>query len=1013
MKEDPVQGSAGQLNSEPQPIPSPSAVRNSERSWVFGIKAKLFLAFTGMAGLTLIAGSVAWYAFREVGQSVTRITTDSMPAISLSRQLAEKSAELTAAAPTLMASTDHQQRTQIQSRLQQRSKELLVLVEALEATDIAPASIATLSNIHAKITSSLNNLNASVEERLHLEGVRAEAVAGLNTAHGQFLDVLEPLVDDAVFNMVISSEEMTTRSAENITELVDVGVIRVSRLLQIAAEVNLAQGILIEAANVSDVAFIQPMRERFVASAAAIERNMRELLELSEKPMLEDTVAAFLAFGSGRDGIFAARERELTGGPSERFSFADRREELITALKLAHERLLETLIPVVDDATFDLVITSEETTSKSQKAITELVDVGVSTLHHLLTMRAEGNLAAGLLMASASISEPTLLQPLRERFTAAASRVENELKGLMDIGGDSLRDAVGELLNFGTGAGNVFKLRNQELQQRETSQVSLETSYALAARLGDEVARSVAAAESRGGNAANHSTETIQRGKWQLIFVMGVSIVGATLIMFMYVAPRVVQPLEDMTTAMSTLAEGDISVEIPIQDQTDEVGRMAKALRVFRDTAVEMQQSNLREIAETRRRLTDAIESISEGFSLYDADDRLLVCNTRYREMLYPGMQELVKSGTTFQTILRQAADNGLIRNVTGSEDPWVAERVAQHQNPTGPHEQERSDGSWIRVSERKTEDGGVVAVYSDITDDRRREAQLQVAKDDAERALQELRQTQQSLVHAEKMASLGQLTAGIAHEIKNPLNFVNNFAEVSTELLSELKEGIATPLAALNDDARDDALDLFDTLTGNLTKIKEHGTRADGIVKGMLSHARAGPSAAQPTDLNGLIEESLNLTYHGIRAEDQSFNVTLERDLDPAVGKIEVFPQEITRVLLNLIGNGFYAVNQRRIESSESGYQPTLKVSTRDLGQKVEVRVRDNGTGIPASVVDKVFNPFFTTKPTGEGTGLGLSLSYETIAQQHHGRLQVESQEGEFTEFIITLPRKLEHVST
>lgn len=1012
MEEHPVQASASLPNNKPQPSPAPAAARNNEGGLIFGIKAKLFLAFTGMAGLTLVAGSVAWYAFSEVDQSVNRITSDSMPAISLSRQLAEKSAELTAAAPTLMASTDHQQRTQVQKRLQQRAEELLALVKALEAADIAPESIATLSNIHGQITSSLSDLDQSVKGRLHLEALRAEAVAGLNTAHSQLLDVLEPLVDDAVFNMVINSEDITTRSTENIAELVDVGVNRMSQLLQIAAEVNLAQGILIEAMNVSDAIYIQPMQERFVASAAAIEKNLGELPESADKPMLRDTVTAFLAFGGGEANVFVTRQRELMSGSSAGSSFPDQHQEQITALRLAHERVSETLIPMVDDAIFDLVITSEETASRSQRAITELVDVGVSTLHHLLTARAEGNLAAGLLMASASLSDPTLLQPLNERFTAAASRVQNELKGLTDVGGDSLRNAVDELLLFGTGDSNVFKLRNQELQQRATSQDSLEKSYALAARLTDEVARSVAAAESSGENAAQHSTQTIQRGKLQLIFIVGISIVGAALIMFMYVTPRVVQPLEDMTTAMSTLAEGDISVEIPVPNQSDEVGRMAKSLTVFRDTAVEMQQSNLREIAEARRQLTDAIESISEGFSLYDINDCLLVCNTRYREMLYPGMHELVKPGTTFKTIIGQAAEKGLIRNISSSKDPWVAERVAQHQNPKGPHEQERSDGSWIRVNERKTEDGGVVAVYSDITDDRRREAQLKAAKDDAERALQELRQTQQSLVHAEKMASLGQLTAGIAHEIKNPLNFVNNFAEVSAELLLELKEDMATPLAALNDDARDDVLDLFDTLTGNLAKIKEHGTRADGIVKGMLSHAREGPSTAQPTDLNGLIEESLNLTYHGMRAEDQSFNVSLERDLDPAVGDIEVFPQEITRVLLNLIGNGFYAVNQRRIESSESGYQPTLKVSTRDLGQKVEVRVRDNGTGIPASVVDKVFNPFFTTKPTGEGTGLGLSLSYDTIAQQHHGRLQVESQEGEFTEFIITLPRKLEHVS-
>ncbi len=1011
MKEDLAKSSPDASNREPHSISSSSADPATNRSLPLGIKNKLFLAFSAMAGLTLVAGVVAWRAFLEVDQSVTHIIADSVPAISLSRRVAEKSAELTAAAPALMASADHRQRAQVQGDLQQRAEELLGLVKALKTDDNAPESIRTLTDIHGEITSSLNELNASVEERLRLENLRAQAVAGLNRAHGQLLEALEPLVDDAVFNMVISSEDITSRSAETITALVDGGVLEMSRLLQIAAEANLVEGLLVEAANVRDSTLIQPIRERFVASAAGIEKSLRDLPESAEKPMLENAVAALLAYGSGAGGIFEARQHELLSGSQKRFP--GRQEGVVTALKLAHERLQETLVPVVDDATFNLVMASEEATARSQEAITELVDVGVSTLHHLLTLRGAGNLAAGLLLASASVADPTLLQPLRERFTAAARQIENALASLTNSGNDKLRSAVTDLVMFGAGPGNVFILRDQELRSDATSKALLETSHGLAARLGDEVAQFVTAAESSGEQAARIANQTIQRGKWQLVVIVGISIAGATLIMFVYVARRVVQPLEDMTAAMSTLAEGDISVEIPAQERGDEVGRMAKALKVFRDTAVEVQRSNLREIADARRRLTDAIESISEGFSLYDANDHLVVCNTHYREMLYPGMQDLVKPGSSFEAIIKQAADNGLIRNVTSSEDPWVTRRLAQHQDPTGPHEQERRDGSWIRISERKTEDGGIVAVYTNITDDRRREAQLQAAKDNAERALKDLRLTQESLVHAEKMASLGQLTAGIAHEIKNPLNFVNNFAEVSTELLAELQEGTASALTSFDEEARDDVLDLFATLTGNLAKIKEHGMRADGIVKGMLSHARTGPSTAQPTDLNGLIEETLNLAYHGMRAENREINVTLERDLDPAVDKIEVFPQEITRVLLNLIGNGFYALSERRTERGEASYQPTLKVSTRDLGDQVEVRIRDNGTGIPASVRDKIFNPFFTTKPTGEGTGLGLSLSHETIAQQHHGCLQVQSEAGEFTEFIITLPRSRKQASS
>jgi len=274
--------------------------------------------------------------------------------------------------------------------------------------------------------------------------------------------------------------------------------------------------------------------------------------------------------------------------------------------------------------------------------------------------------------------------------------------------------------------------------------------------------------------------------------------------------------------------------------------------------------------------------------------------------------------------------------------------------------------------------------------------------------ALSELKRAQASLVQSEKLSALGQLTAGIAHEIKNPLNFVNNFAEVSGELLDELQGELYPFLDSLEDDVKEDVLELCQTLTGNLAKIKEHGARADRIVKGMLSHAHEGPSSAASVDLNALVEESLNLAYHGMRAEHQEFNVTLERNFDVAAGDVELFPQEFTRALLNLIGNGFYAMHQRQMHSNESDYKPVLTVSTRAFEEEVELRIRDNGTGIPASALENIFNPFFTTKPVGEGTGLGLSLSYETVAQLHQGRIDVETIEGEFTEFIVVLPRNM-----
>jgi two-component system, NtrC family, sensor kinase len=269
--------------------------------------------------------------------------------------------------------------------------------------------------------------------------------------------------------------------------------------------------------------------------------------------------------------------------------------------------------------------------------------------------------------------------------------------------------------------------------------------------------------------------------------------------------------------------------------------------------------------------------------------------------------------------------------------------------------------------------------------------------------SLEDLRTAQDRLVQTEKLASLGQLTAGIAHEIKNPLNFVNNFSALSAELIDELND-VLKPVA-LDGKAREEVDELTHMLKGNLEKVVQHGKRADSIVKNMLLHSREGAGEHRPADINAIVEESLNLAYHGARAERSGFNITLRRDLDPDAGMIDLYPQEITRVFLNLISNGFYAATKRK-EAGDESFEPTLSAATKSLGNSVEIRIRDNGTGIPIEVKEKMFNPFFTTKPAGEGTGLGLSMSHDIVVKQHGGKIDVDTQPGAFTEFIITLPR-------
>ncbi len=273
----------------------------------------------------------------------------------------------------------------------------------------------------------------------------------------------------------------------------------------------------------------------------------------------------------------------------------------------------------------------------------------------------------------------------------------------------------------------------------------------------------------------------------------------------------------------------------------------------------------------------------------------------------------------------------------------------------------------------------------------------LQEKNSEIERTLNELKATQKQLIQSEKMASLGELTAGIAHEIQNPLNFVNNFSEVNAELIKELRseviKGNMDEVAALAND-----------IESNSEKINHHGKRADAIVKGMLQHSRSSSGVKEPTDINALCDEYLRLSYHGLRAKDKTFNATMKTDFDNSIGNINIIPQDIGRVVLNLLTNAFYVVDEKKKAEIEN-YEPTVSISTKKLGDKVEIKVADNGNGIPQKVLDKIFQPFFTTKPTGQGTGLGLSLSYDIVTKGHGGELRVETKEGEGSTFIIQLP--------
>ena len=510
----------------------------------------------------------------------------------------------------------------------------------------------------------------------------------------------------------------------------------------------------------------------------------------------------------------------------------------------------------------------------------------------------------------------------------------------------------------------------------------LAESQNLASRLSASAQGLVDAAERAGTSAERRTKNALSTGESVLVGIAILSLAAALLIAWLYVYRGIVSRLTNLSATMLSISKGNLDTEIVFRNANDEIHDMRKALVIFRDDAFKRRQAEeaLRE-SERRMRLILATSPIGVGISRSE-DGVIVYANERLAEQFGASAREMV--GTRASALYADAAERERMLELV-EKDGSVKDAEVLFR---------KSDGSefWSLMSFFPIEYAGQAArlgwIY-DIESRKRAEEELRDAKERAENALSDLKAAQQRLIQTEKMASLGQLTAGVAHEIKNPLNFVKNFSEVSVDVLEELKGDLRTTLEGLDDEKRGEALGQFATIEEMLAKIKEHGDRANNIVQSMLSHSREGPAS-----------------YHAARAEDQSFNVSLERRFDAAVGSLDVYPADLMRVFLNLINNAFYATKKRAENSRESSYTPAVTLSTQVANASVEVRIRDNGTGISQSVKDKIFNPFFTTKPPGEGTGLGLSLSYETVVKQHGGWLEVSSEEGEYTEFLVTLPR-------
>jgi signal transduction histidine kinase len=646
-------------------------------------------------------------------------------------------------------------------------------------------------------------------------------------------------------------------------------------------------------------------------------------------------------------------------------------------------------------------------------------------------------------------------QSLRETKEITAS-LDSRLQPLLIAKLEEFRALV-------EGINSIPELRLQELGIVAQATRNLTENAALSRDLTQAANRLVSIAN-RDIVQANDEAFAVQRfSSTVLIAAVVLSLLSSLVIVWLYVGRNIVSRLTALSRSMLAIAEGNLTANVPMGG-SDEIAEMGGVVEVLRkntlernELLIEREQTAVRLEKQVEERTIELARSVEELRALGDVS-QAVNSTIDLQTVLFTIISKAVHlSGTDAGTIYAfdDASQEFQLRASYGMDEELVAaikdrnvrmgetlisqaaiQRCpvqiadATHDSPSlvldiviragfraflavpllGADRivgalvvRRKEPGDFPQGTVNLLQTFGAQSVLA--IQNARLFDEVQSRTRDLAKSLDGLRATQDRLVQTEKLASLGQLTAGIAHEIKNPLNFVNNFSAVSVELIDELREALAR--ASLAPRLRDEISEIADMLQDNLDRVVQHGRRADSIVKNMLLHSRQGSGEHQPADINTVVEESLNLAYHGARAEKQDFNVTLEKCFDPTAGEVDIFPQEITRVLLNLISNGFYAATKRKLEANGRDYEPTLAVLTKNLGESVEIKIHDNGTGIPAEVKEKMFDPFFTTKPPGEGTGLGLSLSYDIIVKQHAGSIEVDTQPGEFTEFRIILPRR------
>lgn len=941
--------------------------RGGARSLIPGtIRGKLFLVFAIVFLSAAASAIIAQRANVLVQQQLSSITEDNLPSLVFAHEVSAVMTNIRGVAAALATAETGPALSSRRGQLKRHIDNAKAVINGLDATGVDRQTEARLNRFVADVEELATELASTVEMRLQLDEQLSEKIQGLAGEYTKFNASIAPLVSQQLQFLGTESERVTANTEKTVSRLNDISFKGLIPLLSINAQLATMKEALRVAFEADAETRLDDAWSDFVASSSVITRNLRELRgnaavsDAVDVETLEDGFGDILAVGIGDDSIFERKRQQLAQEGAIQVDAAQETSQLEASLADL-ERQLKLAITLIRGQTVNVGIGLNRQVSDSLDAINQ---ASVDGYGALLKLEALGNRAVGLLSVAPFVQEVADLEPLRTELEASEAEVASILDRL-GTGAEvsATADLARRLMEFGRGETGVFELRANELQALEQVADLLFRTNALTQQMSVSAAEIVANAREMTDAAATTALGSLDSSRLTLSLVIGVSLL-TMLGAIVYVNRSLGSRLSAFSNATLALAEGDLSVKLPEATGRDEVARLMRALSVFRDTAAEMQRSNLREIAEARQQLVDAIESISEGFAIFDRDDRLLIANTRYREIMLGDRNAPLQPGASFADIVRRAAASGRFPDAEPDPDTWVERQISRHHRLDEPSIQVLAGDRWQRISNRRTEEGGIVAIHSDITELKRVSDELLRAKEAADAA------------NEAKTAFL----AAMSHEIRTPLNGIVGMSRLlgETKLDAEQRDFTATIIQAA------------DTLLAIINDILD------------FSKVEAGAMEIEqaPMDLHATVEVALEL----VAAKAAEKKLELACQIEPNVPAWIIGDSvRVKQILLNLLNNAVKFTQAGEIVLAVS----VLKADS-ERPERLGLSVRDTGIGIPKDRMDRLFRSFSqvdaSTSRRFGGTGLGLAIA-KRLVELMGGAIEVESEEGVGTMFSFSIP--------